>query len=185
MDQYLKKSLGNIPSKFYHDLYTPKMIEKWIYCHWRSFLPLDGFWVNLLCQECHIIVHFYKILQNFDKFGRNLQMYLTFMILVFWKFWKLSLFTSVWESAIQAWRILCQIDALVSPHLLPEKWRKFSVTLWKWISIPWEAMCTTVHTARGRGGRGWNKCSRVMHCGGGAAAAARPRCGAIYFVILS
>ena len=25
--QYLKMNLGNIPKKFYHDLYTPKIIE--------------------------------------------------------------------------------------------------------------------------------------------------------------
>ena len=49
--QYLKKSLGNIPSKFYHDLYTPKIIEKWVYCPWRSFLPWDRFCLILLWKD--------------------------------------------------------------------------------------------------------------------------------------
>ena len=29
--QYLRKSLGNIPSKSYHDLYLPKIIDKLVY----------------------------------------------------------------------------------------------------------------------------------------------------------
>ena len=50
--QHFKKKLGNIPSKFYHDLYTLKIIQKWVYFPWRSFLPWDRFCLNLLSKVC-------------------------------------------------------------------------------------------------------------------------------------
>ena len=46
--QYLKKSLGNIPSKFPHEFFLSLGIEKQPNLCWRSFFK-DGIWLNLLC----------------------------------------------------------------------------------------------------------------------------------------
>ena len=40
-----------MPSKLYHDLFSPKIIKKWVYCLWRSFFPWDRIWLNLLCHN--------------------------------------------------------------------------------------------------------------------------------------
>ena len=64
--QYLKNSLGNIPSKFYHDLYLPKTVEKWIYPLWSSFfLGMDFDSTHCVSKKNQMKQHLFKGTKNF------------------------------------------------------------------------------------------------------------------------
>ena len=92
--QYLKNSLGNIPSKFYHDLYLPKTIEKWVYCPWRSFFSLGWILVQptvmLQCNGIKSLVwNSPKIFFSFDFISEN----------ILYSFWELHICLQSWMFA--------------------------------------------------------------------------------------